>query len=509
MVRSIIVSILLLFPVFLYSQDEPTDDELTYTDDLFGTGDQLKAGETAAEDETSRINADIQAVYGLQYNNMLSTANISQEQENFVYYLNSHYKRSNDYGYKDTIYENSSYFENSLEFTGTVAPDDSFTTIFNASADTDSRGMFDKNDYSREEKDKVRFSSKNTKKFSSQFEAYISIGGAYYKHRLEKRQADLENVRNSLTRYTGETGGELIWSSSNRIRYWTQYTEYSYTSEEIPYDRYVHGEIVDDFKISDLLGFKVGLNFAWNRDKGLFAWNVQNMPVPVMPIAGMTIYGNQYYTAYINYRYDLQPFRPEEYYYEQNYIYPTYDLPPSKVHFLEGRIDFIMKDMFSLQSIVSYRKSSNYYNYLPSENSQNLLTAHTVETDIYSYNFDLTLDIIPRTLRGSTGYELNYFYAPENITYQPTNEVVTVIEYTGSFLNVSWRNDFLGEVYINPDSERKLGESTIGYLDVQFKTIESFYTYLRIENLYNTKYYIRNGYPEAGTTVYFGLRVLL
>ncbi len=507
MLRTIIIlTSFFFFIITLSAQEEPSDDILTYSDDTLA--EKKDESEESSPLKSEKLNVDMQVVYG-QYNNMLSTTNISQEQDNFVYYLNSYYKRSNDYGYKDTIFQNSSYFENSLEFTGNVFPDDSFTSIFNTSVDCDSRGMFDKEDYSREEKDKVSFSSKNVKKFSSQFEAYFQLGGAFYKHRLEKRQTDLETVRNALTRYTGETGGELIWSSSNRIRYQSQYTQYAYTNDEIPYDRYVFGEIVDDFKISEMLGFNLGLNFAWNRDNGLFAWNVQGMPLPVMPIAGMTIYGNEFYTAYINYRYDLQPFRPEEYYYEQNYIYPTYDLPPSKVHFLEGRVDVIAQDLFSVKNVVTYKNSSNYYNYLPSTNSRNLLTAHTVETEIYSYNLNLTIDIFPRTLRGSTGYIINFYNAEENITYQPTNEVVTLIQYSGSFVNIDWTNEFLGDVYIEPDSEKKLEDSTIGYLDVQFKTIESFYAYLRIENLYNTEYYIRDGYPEAGLTALIGLRILL
>jgi hypothetical protein len=500
MLRSIILIIYFFFTPFLVGQEEPTDDILTYSDD--------PNDNTNTENTNEKLNVDVQLVYG-QYNNMLSTTNISQEQENFVYHLNSYYKRSNDYGYKDQVFENSGYVENKMEFTGNISPDDTFTSIFNTSVDLDSRGMIDKEDYSREEKDKVNFSSKNIKKFSSQFEGYFSLGGAFYKHRLEKRQSDEETVRNSLTRYTGESGAELIWSSANRLRFKSQYTQYSYTNEEVPYDRYVHGEIVDDFKISELFGFNLGLNFAWNRDQGLFAWNVQGLPLPVMPIAGLTFFGNQFYTVYINYRYDLQPFRPEEYYYEQNYIYPTYDLPPSKVHSLEGRVDIIAKDLVSVKNIVGYKNSSNYYNYLPSENSPNLLTAHTIRTQIYNYNLDLTVDLIPRTFRASTVYVLNYFIARENITYQPTNEIQTILSYTGTWVNVDWQNSFLGEVHIDPDTDDKLSNSTIGYLDVQFKTIESFYAYLRIENLYNTEYYIRDGYPEAGLTALIGLRILL
>ncbi|RPI97397.1 MAG: hypothetical protein EHM32_01595 [Spirochaetales bacterium] len=48
-------------------------------------------------DRSRNVNIDMQVVYG-QYNNMLSTINLSHEQENSVYLLSSYFKRSNDFG---------------------------------------------------------------------------------------------------------------------------------------------------------------------------------------------------------------------------------------------------------------------------------------------------------------------------------------------------------------------------------------------------------------------------
>ena len=65
------------------------------------------------DNSVQSLNLDLQALYG-QYNSMYSAVNIAQEQSNFVYLLSSSFKRSNDYGYSDEIFVNSSYFENKI-----------------------------------------------------------------------------------------------------------------------------------------------------------------------------------------------------------------------------------------------------------------------------------------------------------------------------------------------------------------------------------------------------------
>lgn len=505
--RSKLLFILLFFCTFdIYSQEEQAKN----TDELFDYDSLLEEEENDQEEAVSleSVNLDMQVVYG-QYNNLLSTVNYSQEEDDFVYFLRSDYKRSNDYGYQGNTFQNSGYFENSLDFSGNFSVDNSFTSIFQAGVENESRGMHDKPDYSREEKEKVQLSSKNIKKFSSSFEAYLSTNGAFYKHRLEERDDALEEVENSLTRYTVETGGELIWSSSNRIRYKSLFTHYSYTGDAIPYDRYVQGELVDDFKISDFLGFGIGVNGAWNRDNGLFTWDAYNMPLPVMPILGLTIFGNQYYTIYFNYRYDLQPFRPEEYYYAQHFIYPTYDLDPSKVHTLDGRLDLAFGDRLLIKNMITFKESDNYYNYMPSDVSEYLITAHGVKAKILTYAFDEDISIIRNQLRIIGGYQYQRFFADENITYAPLHSLNMVAKFNGKIINIDWTNELISPVFIDPDSDEKLKEALVGYLDVQFKTIETFYAYLRLENLYNNEYYLRDGYPEAGLTALIGIRILI
>lgn len=463
--------------------------------------------EQTTEAAIDSTNVDLQLVYGT-YNNMLSDIYFSQQKDDFVYFLSSSYKRSNDFGYRDEVYPNTSFSENSLEFNGNFSVNPTFTSILEAGVDTDSRGMYNKPDYSREEKDKVRLSSKNVKKFSSTFESYFAISGTFYKHRLERRQTELENVKNSLTRYTGETGGDIIWSSSNRLKYNAQYTHYEYTAG-IEDDQYIQSEIADDFKISSYAAFTLGLNLAWNRDNGLFAWDVQGVPLPVMPTAAVTFYGNDFYTVYLKCRYDLQPFKPEEYYFNQSYIYPTYDLPPAKVLFSEARLDLVITSILSLKSAASYRYSDNYYNYLPSDVSENLLTAHPVNAHLYSFDFGGDVVVIPRTLSMTGSVNILKYSARENLTYHPNMVFDTVIRYSGPLFNIDWTNSYRGKVYVRPESDKMLDPAIIGYLDLQIKTIETFYAYLRLENLYDAKYNVRDGYPEAGLSLLGGVRILL
>lgn len=501
---------LLAFPVCAQSYGDPVDELLFSSEDPEEDTDDGKTGSAKEEipAKFEKANLDMHVVYG-QYNNMLSVINLSQERRGFAYILNSNYKRSNDYGYKDTVYNNSSFFENSLEFSGNLSFDDSFSSTLTVGVENDSRGMFDKIDYSREEKDKFTIYSKNIRKFSQNYEAYIVFDAAFYKHRLERRDEEAESIRNYLTRYAGEVGGEYIWSSSNRISYMVQGSQYNYSETGIGDDRFIHGQIVDDFKITGFFGANVGLNTAWSKDSGLFAWDAQGLPLPLMPMAGITFFGNDYYTVYSNYKYTLESFRPEEYYFSLNYISPTYNLPPAKVHYADLQLDLMMPGAFSVKSVLSYEKSNNFYNYLPSEVSENLLTAHAVPASKWSFTTDLDMNLIGKKVRFLGSYHLKYFQAEENITYQPEVTYIMGLRYDGSLLNVDWTNHFLGEVYVNPETGEKLNNATVGYLDIQFKATESFYAYLRLENLYNEMYYIRDGYPESGLTILFGLRVIL
>ncbi len=454
-----------------------------------------------------RSTVDMRVVYG-QYNNMLSTINLSQEEQDFVYLLNSYFKRSNDYGYGDTVYANTSFYENRLAFTGNALLGDSFYSIFDTSVDCDSRGMYDKEDYSREEKEKVKLSSKNVKKFSDNLEGYAVVGGAFYKHRLEAREEN-NNIINSLNRYSGEIGGDLIWSASNRVRGKMLFSQYNYSKKTVPDDRYVQSQIVDDFKFTNMLMFSFGLNLIWNKDEGLFAWDARGILLPVMPIASVAFTPVDFLKLGFAYSYSLEPFRPEDYYFEQNYIYPTYDLPPSKVHDLECYLDIKIIDAISLKGSAAFYKSDNFYNYIPSSLSNNLLTAHSVNAQNYITNIDMDIKLLEKKIRLILGYQNGFYKASENITYKPIHTLNGVIKFTGNIVNVDWSNRYIGKVFVDPNTDKTLPEVVVGGLDVQLLTIKSFYAYFRFENIYNVKYKLRDGYPEAGFTTLFGLRILI
>ena len=156
------------------------------------------------ENTAQSLNLDLQALYG-QYNSMYSAVNLAQEQQNFVYLLSSSFKRSNDYGYGEDIFVNSSYFENKISFTGNLNVTPFMKTILDVSIDSDSHGMFANPDFSREEKERLDLSLKNIHKISPKFEVFYAFGGAYYSHQLSGKSMD--DVRTRFQDITGKPDG--------------------------------------------------------------------------------------------------------------------------------------------------------------------------------------------------------------------------------------------------------------------------------------------------------------
>ena len=111
------------------------------------------------------MNIDMQVVYG-QYNDMLSTVNLSQQQDKFVYLLQTYFEKSNDYGYNDKTFENTSYYQNRIGFTGDIKASETWKSLFDINVYNDSYGMADNTFFSREEKDNVTVDWKNIVKHS-------------------------------------------------------------------------------------------------------------------------------------------------------------------------------------------------------------------------------------------------------------------------------------------------------------------------------------------------------
>lgn len=452
--------------------------------------------EERKNDRSRSLNVDMQVVYG-QYNNMLSTINLSHEQESSVYLLSSYFKRSNDFGYNGSLYANSSFNENRIGYTGNFNPTDSWKSILEADVNNDSRGMFDNAVYSREEKDKARISIKNISKLSSSFEGYFTVGGAEYRHRLNGIIPD-DSERSTLNHMTAEVGGEYIWSASNRVRGGMLGGYYIYQGD-IPSDRYFSGEIIDDFNLTPNLGLSFGVNVDLNRDYRPLAF----------PIVGVTLKGFRYTTLSLLYRCDLAPFRPEEFYLEQKYIMPTYDLPPGRVHHGDARLEVRINDSVNVKAGVVVENNNNFYNYYTVDPSKNVLSAETIEATTCASHFDSSFSLFEKALEISLRYEYNYFVASENITYRPRQNFGSAVRYNGKLWRFEWANKLTGKVYTDPERDEELSGAVIGTLGLQRRMLESFYAYIRVENLYNARYNLRDGYPEPGITLLGGLRILI
>jgi hypothetical protein len=498
------VSVLIVFCLYSVSIVAQTDVPVK-PDQPQQTNPQTKPDTTPSRS----LNIDMQLAYG-QYNNMLSTISLSQESDNFVYLLNSNYKRSNDFGYKKDIYFNTSYQENKIGFTGTVNMAEDWKTLFEGSVDGGSYGMFENPTYVREEKERYSILMKNTIR-SSSVEWYLTANYSGYTHRLVARQTS-DNEKSSLNKMSGELGGEYIMSASNRIRWNILSSMYRYGNNDVDSDLSARGQIVDDFKVTQVFGLSLGANSAWDKDSGaLYKSDVHslfNKPIPLPSgTGGITYTGEKTFFASVMYKYDLEPFRPENLFFDQKYVYPEYSLKPSRTHTVEGKADVKISDIFSIKTNSVYKLSRRYYNYYADSN--NVLRAHAVEARSISSKVDMSIKIADSGFLFETGYEYSHFIADETVTYRPSNIVNETIRYNGDTWKIEWGNKYISKTYVDPQKNRSLAPAVIGLFGVQMQMVKGFYSYLRVENLYNNRYNLREGYPEPGLAVLGGIRILM
>jgi hypothetical protein len=485
---------------YLAAQDKPPVTTQNDTPDP-------NAKKTDAPSASKNMNIDMQLTYG-QYNNMLSTISLSQETDNFVYLLNSNFKRSNDYGYNNTTYFNSSYYENKIGFSGNLNVSDGWKTLFEGTVDNDSHGMFDNSVYTREEKEKYSLSTKSTVHQTSSMEWYTLINYAGYNHRLVAID-NANNENSNLNKLTGGFGGEYIMSAANRIKWDGTVVWYDYSQKATRNDLYASGEILDDFKLTTAFGMSLGVNFAENRDDTGFSMfpKVSGHTIPVAILGGLSFAGTSNFAASVQYRYDLEPFKPENLYFDQKYVYPQYSLAPSRTHTVEGKMDIKGGDYLTLKGNVTFRHSDHFYNYV--SDSSNVLGAHGIRATSVVSNVDGKLKIAESGFEFDMSYEYSYFRAPEKITYTPSHVVNETFLYNGNKLKLEWGNKFVSKAYTRPDSDKTIRSAVIGLFGVQYQLVNGLFSYLRVENLYNSRYYLREGYPEPGVTVLGGLRILL
>jgi len=468
---------------------------LTAQSTMNGSLNHVEENEGETEKETENINVDMQVVYGRQYNNILSTMNLSHEKEDFVYLLSSSFKRSHDFGYNKRVFENTSFYENNLGFTGSANVTENWKIIPDVEIDNNSRGMFDNDLYSREEMDKAKLTIKNIFKFTSSFEGYLTAGGASYVHRLRSRDDD--DDRSKVNYVSLETGGELIWSASNRIRFIGSMTQNDYSPHTYERDRFWNSELIDDFNITRNFGVSVGGNCDYNNDDG---WLLS-------PIVAFSLKGYKYISVVCLYRYDLVPFKPEEFYLTRKFINPAYDLPPARVHHGEFKADLRLNSIIKIRGSFTATKNNNFYNYTVVEG--NVLGAETIPVKSYITRGDANVVLYKTILVFIFSYEYSYYDTESTVTYRPEQSFSNAIKFNGESWKIEWSNKYIDQVYADTDRERRLSEVLIGYFDIQRKMLDSFYAYVRIENLYNNEYYFRDGYPEPGIIVLGGLRIII
>ncbi len=447
-------------------------------------------------EKAKSVNVDMKAIYG-QYNNMQSSINLSHEQEDYVYLLSTDFKRSNDFGYNRRVFENTSYYENRIGGTGNININDTDKLLVDIEINDDSRGMFDNPVYSREEKDKSRLSTKYISKLSSSFEGYAMIGGAEYKHRLQSITPVLPE-KSTLANLTSDIGGEYIWSATNRIRGNIQAGYYNYYTNA-PDDRFLSSEIIDDFNITKNVGINIGAGLDANKDQ-------PGVAVPVF-LGGFTLKGYSYITFSMQYKYDSVPFKPEDFYFQQKYIMPNYDLPPGRVHHGDARLEVRVNDSVNLKGSLIVERNNRFYNYIPV--AGDVLSAKTIPATLYGSKLDSVFMLYEKIVEITLSFEYTYYDAAENITYRPRQNFSNSVQYNGKTWKVEWSNKLIGKVYTNPDSDQQLAGAVIGYFGIQRMLLEGFYAYLKVDNLYNNKYSLREGYPEAGITFLGGLRILI
>lgn len=462
----------------------------------------LPESDTSNEDnlesiKSKNINLDMWVLYG-QYKQMLSTINLSQQGKRFVYLLSSDFSKSGDFGYEDETYVNSDFNENRFALTVNWNVSDNLKIIPEVEVDNDSRGMYDNEIYSREEKGKDKVSCKVIYKWQPALETYIDTGGAWYTHRL----IALDPSDHSKSRlYQGDikAGGEYIWSASNRIKLNMELLHYDYSQLGAQNDNHKAVELLDDFNITHNIGIGIGLGYAVNDD-------AENKNYP-FPRVSLSLKGLKNFSFLFLYRYDITPFRPEDFYLEQDFIQPVYDLRPGEVNHGEIRADYRMNSMISIKWNLTAEKNDNFYNYYTVYGD--VLSTDTMKVVDYSAKMNVSFFLYEKIIEFDLGYEYAYFDAEKHVTYHPDHSGLTSIIYNGKKWKFEWNNEFRGNIYTDPENNDEIPGYIIGDMGVQRKVLDGSYFYVKIENLYNNRYNMRKGYPEPGISFLGGLRILI
>ena len=460
-----------------------------------------------AQDENA-INFDGRMLAGVNGDSFYSLL-LTHGLPNFAYQLNSNVAYTNDF----EDHKNSSFIINETGFNGEVTLSDYWKMIPEFEISNSSYGMFDNPFYSREDKDLIKFRVKNEfKPTPARWDFDFSF--ARFDHNLESRESVVNSKEVDDTFYSekGIIALEYVWSASNKAGFKIDTLQNRYHR---PYkdDRFAYCEVFGSFKVTEYSMLTLAPVVSWHSDgtdyfyfKGsVSSINIRNVSIEVL------------------HEYKLVPYKPDEEIFNKKYIYLSYDLPSATVNHSELRGELFLRYEAGAEDILALRnfrfkisgvfeKSNNFYNYYAMP--ENVIALEPVEASFAKSRAELysTLYIAGNPFSVDFKYDYYKYFAKDSdirITYRPENSFYLTLGYVGTLFEINWENIYHDEVYIEPYSDKTLNSFVVGNLDFNVKLHKSFYLYARVSNIYDEKYYLRDGYPEPGVQFFGGLRIMI
>lgn len=484
----------------VFAQD--TEELTEHTSEPQDNADSYETEKTG-----SNINIDTEFLYG-QYNNMAATFSMIQGLDLFAYQFNADFKRSDNYGY-----ENSSYYDNSVEIACQVKPTDTLLLTPSVDIRNESHGMFDNTTYSREERDRVLLLLKNEYR-STPSGLQLNFGYTQYIHRL----TGARTFKSKLDKFSEELGWERVFSASHKISLRSYSCQYLYPDLSAPEgasvknDFHTANEFTWSIKLFEYLKLSLSPMFFWNRDAAALPGGRVQLDTDSL----------RFLSLGLSYSYEMLPFQPEDLYFNQNYVKDYNFLPPNKRHAAELQGSFTLEKRSAENVYLKalrikhgdrFEINDSFYNYavVPRTEADKLITAESLKVTAFysSVQCLVELALFSWTLGFNVGYTLNKFFADYNVTYKPEHIFLSTISLGAGRLDIEWENNYRSSMYIDESKSDRLSGALISSLDVQFKVAESVSLNMRVNNLYNIKYRLRDGYPEPGFTILGGLRIVI
>lgn len=459
--------------------------------------------------KSSSINFDGRMLAGLNGDSIFSVS-MTQGLRNFAYQLNSSVVYANDF----SGYDNNSFSSTETGFTGELNIFDAWKIIPEFEIGNSSYGMgADNPDYSREKKDKIRVRLKTEyKPAPARWDFDVNFGR--FDHRLNYAQT-LREEKKTFYSSNAIFALEYIWSASNKVGMKHQVSYYDYSEKGYAFDINTCSEFYGSFKITEFVMISIAPVISWDRDGTDFLYFKGNV----------STIGFKYFSFEFLYNYILEPYRPDEYLYSQKYIELDFDLPPSTINHVElsGELEFRLSGesssafslrSFGIKSRGIFENNNNFYNYASS--SKELLLIDPVSAAFFNSKTEIVtkVSLFNQILGLQLGYDYFKYYtfgnnSDINITYRPANILSFSLSFESSRMEIVWKNSFKGTVYIAPSSDEKMDGMIEGEVNFNFRVYDTFFLYSRINNLYDAKYALREGYPEPGRSFFLGLRVMI